>query len=560
MSPSTRARRASTCPRPTARRSLTALLAVAVAATLMAGPALALPTDSTPVPTPPAPVLNHPCPTGSTPTQVTAPPPPSPPAPSPPAPPTPAPPSPPALPAPPSPPAPLTPAPPSPPAPPNPPTPNPSVTTQPDGSVITTTCAVAPPTPFSGPKISPATTVGGPRLAAPGVIVDAPSSVPAPPVVTDVSYVISDLATGEVLAAKDPHALLPPASTLKTLTALVTLPVLSPSTAVTASREAATVDGTRVGMIEGNPYTVDQLFAGLILVSGNDTAYALADAYGGRAKTLAAMNQRAHDLGAWDTVAKDPSGLDTDGQQSSAYDLSLFGRAVMQLPAFRRYAVLKDFTFPGGTNQQGKAFPPFQIANHNTLLENYPGTIGVKNGYTSGARHTFIGAVTRGERTLLITQMGGVVIPTWQPTAALLDWAFANAGQLQPVGRLVPPGVPQPPEWRGETSTPSTTAAPTTATPTTAAAPTTATPTTAASTTTAAPASAQTSTAPGATPPALAAGPTRPPSAAGGNPFSGLLASTQTGGSQPAAYAVLAVALAALAGWVVARRRRRRRA
>jgi len=520
MSPSTCAHRACTCPRPRVRRSVTALLTVAVAAVLAASPVLALATDSTPVPTLPAPVPSRPCPTGSTPTQTTAPPPPH---------------------------APGPPAPASPNVPPG-ATPNPSVTTQPDGSVITTTCAVAPPTPFPGPTISAANTVGGPRLAEPGIIVDAPPSVPAPPVVTDVSYVISDLSTGEILAAKNPHALLPPASTLKTLTALVALPVLDPSMVVTASREAATAEGTRVGMVEGNPYTVDQLFTGLVLVSGNDAAYALADAYGGRAKTLTAMNQRARDLGAWDTVATDPSGLDADGQRSSAYDLSLFGRAVMQLPAFRRYAVLKDFTFPGGTNQQGKVYPPFQIANHNTLLENYPGTIGVKNGYTSAARHTFIGAVTRGERTLLITQMGGVILPSWQPTAALLDWAFANAGQLQPVGRLVAPGAPQPPEWRGEPSTPSPTTAPATGPSPAGPASTAATPNTARS-----------STAPGANPPAAAAGRTPPPSG-DASPIPVLLASTQNVGSQPATYAVLAVALAALAGWVVARRRRRRRA
>ncbi len=530
MSPSTHARGPSPSPRQAVRRSLTALLAApltallaapltalltaTLTATLAAGPALALASDSTPVPTPPSAGPSHPCPTGSTPTQVTAPPPDRPPS--------------------------TTPE-----------TPNPSITTLPDGSVLTTTCAVAPPTPLPGPQISPANTVGGPRLAAAGVIVDAPSSVPPPPTVTDVSYVISDLGTGEVLAAKDPHALLLPASTLKTLTALVTLPVLNPSTVVTASRAAVTADGTRVGLVEGNPYTVDQLFTGLVLVSGNDMAYALADAFGGQEPTVAAMNQRARDLGAWDSVVKDPSGLDEEGQQSSAYDLALFGRAVMQLPEYRRYAVMRDFTFPGGADPKGKVHPPFQIANHNTLLESYPGTIGVKNGYTSGARHTFIGAVTRGDRTLLITQMGGVTVPSWQPTAALLDWAFANAGQLRPVGTLVAPGAPQPPEWRGEPSTPSSSpVAATTTPPTTTATPTTTSPST----------QPTTSTSAVTRPPVAAAGPTPPPSAAGGNPFPMLLTTAQTAAARPATYAVLGLALVALAAWVVARRRRRRHA
>jgi len=101
------------------------------------------------------------------------------------------------------------------------------------------------------------------------------------------------------------------------------------------------------------------------------------------------------------------------------------------------------------TDRSGKVSPAFEIQNHNQLLENYPGTIGVKNGYTTGARNTFIGAVTRGGRTLLITQMGATLTPSWQRQAALLDWAFANAGQLRPVGTLVAPGAAQPPELGG---------------------------------------------------------------------------------------------------------------
>ena len=82
------------------------------------------------------------------------------------------------------------------------------------------------------------------------------------------------------------------------------------------------------------------------------------------------MNPKAGQLGAWDTVAVDPSGLDAPGQRSSAYDLALFGRAVM-LPAYRQVATTKRYTFPGATDRNGKVFPPFEIQNHNTLLQNY---------------------------------------------------------------------------------------------------------------------------------------------------------------------------------------------
>ena len=135
------------------------------------------------------------------------------------------------------------------------------------------------------------------------------------------------------------------------------------------------------------------------MASGNDAAYALARVGGGAGgvpQTLRAMNARAAQLGAFDTVARDPAGLDRPGQSSSAYDLALIGRAAMQLPDLRRYVTTKHVSFPGGTGPDGKARRAFVINNHNRLLYNYPGTIGIKNGYTVAAKQTFIGAASRG--------------------------------------------------------------------------------------------------------------------------------------------------------------------
>lgn len=315
-------------------------------------------------------------------------------------------------------------------------------------------CQLVPPTPQRGPRIAPADTVGGPRLAASGLVVDAAHGTPAPPAVTDVSWLVADLDTGQVLAAKSPHALLAPASTIKTLLSLVALPALPPTKVVRATAADVAAEGTRVGLVQGATYSVDQLFLGLVMVSGNDTAYALADALGGRARTVSLMNAEAGRLGAWDTRVVDPSGLDAAGQRSSAYDLALFGRAVLRQSRFRAYATTRAMTFPGGTDPTGKVFPPFAIQNHNTLLENYAGAFGVKNGYTTQARHTFIGAARRGGHTLLVTEMGGVSVPSWQPTAQLLDWAFAHRAALHPVGTLVGPGTPRPAELTAATSTP----------------------------------------------------------------------------------------------------------
>jgi serine-type D-Ala-D-Ala carboxypeptidase (penicillin-binding protein 5/6) len=293
-----------------------------------------------------------------------------------------------------------------------------------------------------GPAAASAGPVGGPELARTGVIVNLAPGVPPPPAVPARAWVLADMTSGAIVAARAPHARFLPASTLKTLTALTLIPTVAADRPVVATDADVRADGTRVGMLAGSSYTAGQLFQGLLMASGNDAAYALARVGGGAGgvpQTLRSMNARAAQLGAFDTVARDPAGLDRPGQSSSAYDLALIGRAAMQLPDLRRYVTTKQISFPGGKGPDGKARRAFLINNHNRLLYNYPGTIGVKNGYTLAARQTFIGAASRGGHTYLFTEMAGTNA-SWRPTAALLDWAFAHGTRVAPVGRLVQPG------------------------------------------------------------------------------------------------------------------------
>lgn len=326
------------------------------------------------------------------------------------------------------------------------------------GAVVSPALVAAAATPRPTPKATPSTptlpvpkatvdprlSVGGERLASMGIVADLPAGVPAPPRLKDVSWVLADLDSGEVIAAKAAHARLLPASTLKTLTALTLIPRVDADQAYAATAEDANADGTRVGILPGHTYTGRQLFSALLMSSGNDAAYALARAGGGMGPTLAAMNEQARQLGAHDTVAKDPSGLDAPGQTSSAYDLALIGRAAMQLPEFRAYVTTKQMAFPGRKGKNGKR-GSFVISNHNRLLYNYEGTIGIKNGYTRAAKRTFISAVSRGGKTYLLTEMHGLD-PSWRPQAAMYDWAFRYGDRARPVGELVEPGtVTKPP-------------------------------------------------------------------------------------------------------------------
>nr|WP_284289906.1 hypothetical protein [Angustibacter aerolatus] len=125
---------------------------------------------------------------------------------------------------------------------------------------------------------------------------------------------------------------------------------------------------------------------------------------------------RRPSLGARDTVVRNPSGLDAKGQVTSAYDLALVARAGMRLPAFRSLVATRHVDFPGKKAKRGKRRPTYQIQNHNRLLANYDGAIGVKNGYTEAARWTVVGAATRGGRTYVVTALRRTD-GAWRPQA-----------------------------------------------------------------------------------------------------------------------------------------------
>ncbi|MEU6659974.1 serine hydrolase [Streptomyces sp. NPDC046821] len=257
---------------------------------------------------------------------------------------------------------------------------------------------------------------------------------PDTPDVSALSWTVTDVETGNMLAAKAPHRHLPPASTLKTLFAVTLLPELPANaehTAVTSDIDSVAPGSSMVGVHEGTSYTVGDLWRGVFLSSGNDAVNTLARMNGGLPHTLAQMQTTAEKLGAHDTQVRSPDGFDTPGQYSSAYDLSLFARAGLRNADFRRYCSTKWAQFPeaGGPDS-------FGIQNTNRLLvgshgvEPYPGLIGVKNGYTSEAGNTLVTAATRDGRTILVTIMnpqGGAPNAVYDESRELLDWGFDAA-------------------------------------------------------------------------------------------------------------------------------------
>jgi D-alanyl-D-alanine carboxypeptidase (penicillin-binding protein 5/6) len=283
----------------------------------------------------------------------------------------------------------------------------------------------------AGPAAADDRPVPGPGTA---VATGAP---PLPAGLTGVSFLVADLDTGDILAAKDAHHPLLPASTLKILTALALIPRVPKFSTVTPTFDDVNIEGSRVGIIENHAYPAYQLFRAMLMVSGNDAANALATAAGGQAAAAQVMNDEARRVGALSTHAVNPSGLDADAQKSTAYDLAVIARAAMQIPDFRAYVSTKRSTI------NGKDGHPLRVSSHNRVLWNYDGAIGIKNGYTVRAGATFVGAATRGGHTLLVSVLHAQA-RVWPEVAHLLDWGFAaEAAGAVPLGRLPdPPGPP----------------------------------------------------------------------------------------------------------------------
>lgn len=263
-----------------------------------------------------------------------------------------------------------------------------------------------------------------------------PSGAPPLPDKLDfASWVLSDLDTGAVLAARAPHARQRPASIIKILLALVVTNHLDPDMVVVGTHADANVVGSKVGIGPSGHYTVRQLLYGLLMQSGNDAAHALARQLGGVDETVRKMDALARRLGAQDTRVARPSGLDGPGMSTSAYDESLFFRAAMRQPLLTEIFQTSSYDFPGYGDKPG-----YTIGNDNRLLENYPGDLGGKTGYTNDALHTYVNAAKRDGHRVALVMMRGMnhLRGMYRNADELMNYGFAlEAANTRPVGHLV---------------------------------------------------------------------------------------------------------------------------
>ena len=233
--------------------------------------------------------------------------------------------------------------------------------------------------------------------------------------------------TGIVLYEKDAHTQRPMASTTKIMTAMLALEAADAlgDPAVEITQEMVAVEGSSMGLQEGDVITLTNLAAGMLLASGNDAANAVALYLDGSLEKFAQrMNSRAAQLGMEDTHFVTPSGLegeDANGMEhvSTAYDMALLAREALTNEKFREICSSAQYqvTFENPVKH-------VSYTNHNKLLTLYPGCIGVKTGFTKAAGRCLVSAAERDGVTLIAVTLNAP--NDWDDHTAMLDYGFSQ--------------------------------------------------------------------------------------------------------------------------------------
>lgn len=226
-----------------------------------------------------------------------------------------------------------------------------------------------------------------------------------------------DLSSMTVLYEKDSQKSLYPASTSKMMTALVALDTFSLEEELTVGKEA-TVSGNKLSLKEGDLIPVKDLLAALLIFSANDSAYVLANNDDlGADNFIKKMNEKALNLGLKQTHFVNPAGFDEDGQLSTARDLSIIARELLQ------HEQLKQLVSTPYKQIVGQNWS-YDLYNSNQLLGQIQGVSGVKTGTTELAGEVLVTLIERDGHQILITLMNSQ--DRYQDTSKLIAWILNN--------------------------------------------------------------------------------------------------------------------------------------
>lgn len=234
------------------------------------------------------------------------------------------------------------------------------------------------------------------------------------------AYVLMEADTGKVLLSKNGDEKRPIASTTKIMTTLLCLESGGLDDWFVVDPEAIRVEGSSMGLQEGDVVTKRMLCYGMLLPSGNDAANATAVRLAGSIPEFAKlMNARAARIGMTHTCFVTPSGLDAEGHGASARDMGLLARTAMQNPDFRAICSQSRAEVCFGN-------PPYNrwLKNTNKLLTMYEGVVGVKTGFTDAAGRCLVSFCERDGVSLLCVTLHAK--DDWNDHMKLYDYGFAH--------------------------------------------------------------------------------------------------------------------------------------
>jgi len=219
---------------------------------------------------------------------------------------------------------------------------------------------------------------------------------------------------GRILYEKNANERLPVASTTKIMTALVVLEEAGLSDTVTIPEECCRLEGSSMYLKAGETYTVEQLLYGLMLVSGNDAALALAlHVADSEEAFVRRMNEKCRELGMENSHFLNPHGLPEKGHESTAHDMALLMNAAMKNEAFARLTAAKSYCLGEQT-----------LLNHNKLLYLCSGCTGGKTGFTREAGRCLVSACCREGLDLFCVTLSAP--DDWNDHSRLYDWAYGQ--------------------------------------------------------------------------------------------------------------------------------------
>ncbi len=252
-----------------------------------------------------------------------------------------------------------------------------------------------------------------------------------PPVVWAQAAFVMDETTGAVLFAKNPYQELPMASTTKLMTAVVAITHGNLDQTITINADAANTFCTCVGLKVGEKYTLRELLIGMLLISGNDAAEAIADGVAGNVQTFVGwMNQTAAAMGLAHTHYTNPHGLDDNGHYSCARDMAVLGRYALSNPFLQQTLSTRYATLPA-TATHAK----HDLINQHQPLWWYPGADGGKPGWTPAAQFVDILSAVRDGHRIIATLLHGE--NDWVTDIRdLLNWGFDDFTWVSPLQYL----------------------------------------------------------------------------------------------------------------------------